>query len=209
MRIVAISDTHLQHLRYSIKVPEGDLLIHSGDALNSGNAGDLAPFSSWFGGLPHKRKIFVAGNHDRVFEKNPTFARAGLPKGVIYLQDDQVEIDGFKIYGAPWQPEFLGWAFNLSRGGALREKWDKIPDGIDILITHGPPFGILDRTIEGEYVGCEELLEAVKRVKPKVHIFGHIHHGYGRKVVDGTLFVNAATCGEDYVPSHPPIVIDL
>jgi Icc-related predicted phosphoesterase len=103
----------------------------------------------------------------------------------------------------------MDWAFNLQRGPALREKWALIPEGTDVLITHGPPFGILDWTARGERVGCEDLLEAVRRVKPRLHVFGHIHEGYGEHEQDGTRFVNASICTEAYQPTNAPIVVDV
>lgn len=210
MKICLISDTHLAHLKNQIYVPECDLLIHSGDALSGGSKDEMILFSAWFGSLPAKKKVFVAGNHDWVFEKSPEEARRLLPEGVIYLQDELVEVDGLKIFGSPWQPEFCEWAFNLPRGHLLAKKWAQIPSGIDILVTHGPPMGILDwSNYSHEHVGCADLRRAISRVKPKLHVFGHIHGSYGTAVHAGTLFVNAAICDEAYRPNHPPIVIEM
>jgi hypothetical protein len=127
----------------------------------------------------------------------------------VYLQDEAVEIEGLRIWGSPWQPEFLDWAFNLPRGAALREKWDRIPSGTDVLITHGPPQGVLDRVDEGRREGCADLLNAVARVRPRLHLFGHIHEGYGCLERDGTTFVNASICDRAYRPVNPPVVVDL
>src|SRR5690606_11518487 len=136
--------------------------------------------------LPHKRKIFVAGNHDWLFEKDDDRARGLLDPGISYLQDSSTEIDGLKIYGSPWQPRFFDWAFNLNRGREMAEKWAMIPDEIDILITHGRPHGILDlvpRQGWNENTGCEELRKRVEQLshlgRLKLHVFGHIHCGYG------------------------------
>ncbi len=210
MKTVFISDTHLRHRNHQIDVPECDLLIHSGDALIEGTYAELEHFSAWFGGLPAKKKVFVAGNHDWIFEKESQLARKLLPKDVIYLQDELVEVNGLKIYGSPWQPEFCDWAFNLKRGWPLRKKWERIPAGIDILVTHGPPLGILDYSKFGnEHVGCSDLRQELCRVKPKVHCFGHIHGGYGTTVWAGTLFINASLCDEAYVANHPPIMVEM
>jgi Icc-related predicted phosphoesterase len=210
MKIVIISDTHLRHRRYAIDVPEADLLIHCGDALCNGTAEELKLFVPWFDGLKAKKKIFVAGNHDWVFEKEPVLARSLLPKEVIYLQDEPVEVEGLKIYGSPWQPEFCDWAFNLKRGWPLRKKWEAIPAGIDILVTHGPPLGILDWSQFGnENVGCADMRQELARVKPKLHCFGHIHGSYGVTEWAGILFVNAALCDEQYVASHPPVIVEM
>lgn len=210
MKVVCISDSHLRHVRYPIDVPECDLLIHSGDALSGGDEKELRLFAPWFEALKAKYKVFVAGNHDWIFEKNRAPAEKLLPPGVIYLQDSQVEIEGLKIYGSPWQPEFCDWAFNLTRGWPLRKKWEAVPAGIDILVTHGPPLGILDFSEFGkEHVGCADLRQELGRIKPKLHCFGHIHGAYGTSVWAQTLFVNASLCDESYVANHPPIVLEM
>lgn len=222
MRIVFIGDTHGLHDRMTHPIPDGDILIHAGDGTNVGRMNEVAAFGVWFRSLPHAHKIFVAGNHDWMFEKNRSMAVQLLNQGIlnlfsdkpeiIYLEDSGVTIEGLKIYGSPWQPTFLDWAFNLDRGEAIREKWDLIPEGLDILITHGPPMGIHDQTaphLGSEHIGCEELMKAVERAKPKVHVFGHIHGGYGKTQYPNTLFVNAAICDEAYKPWREPVVIDL
>lgn len=209
--IVAISDTHLRHLRTPIEIPAGDILIHAGDAMIQGTELEARAFFHWFGTLPHARKIYVAGNHDTIFEKRPEDARALIPEGVTYLQDSEVVINGLRIYGAPWTPEFMNWAFNVRRGAPIQKKWDLIPTGLDILVTHGPPMGVLDRVYgEEEHLGCRELRDTVRRVKPKVHLFGHIHSGHGKMAYDsGTLCANVAICDESYRPAYPATVIEL
>lgn len=204
MRIVCISDTHNRE----IAVPDGDLLIHAGDATMLGTADEISIFNSWFSALPHKNKIFIAGNHDWLFELQPDTARELLDESIIYLQDSIVSLEGLNIYGSPWQPRFYDWAFNLDRGREMAEKWAMIPADTDILITHGPPNGILDLTIDGDRAGCEELITIVEEIKPKVHIFGHIHEGYGTLKHNGIRFVNASNCDERYRLVNPPVVLD-
>lgn len=213
MNIVCLSDTH--NCNNKIGVPDGDILIHSGDATVRGTFEEIIQFNYWFSHLPHKYKIFVAGNHDWLFETDNRLARSLLDSTIIYLQDSLVEVEGLKIYGSPWQPRFYDWAFNLNRGKELADKWQLIPDDIDILITHGPPNGILDavpRSWGIDYTGCEELAKRVEEIaqlrKLKLHIFGHIHCGYGVAEKFGVKFVNASTCDEAYSPIQPPIVID-
>jgi Icc-related predicted phosphoesterase len=206
-RIVLLSDTH--NCNEQISVPDGDILIHAGDATNRGQIDEIFLFNEWFANLPHKHKIFVAGNHDWLFEKRPKYAQSLLAANVIYLQDSAIEIEGLKIYGSPWQPAFFDWAFNLQRGEQLAKKWALIPEDIDVLITHGPPFGILDETPRGDFAGCEELRKRVEVVRPRLHVFGHIHFGYGAAEKFGVRFVNASNCDEDYLPTNPAIVIDL
>lgn len=218
MRIVCVSDTHGRHA--ALEVPDGDLLVHAGDATMQGRPEEIERFDDWLGSLPHRRKVLIAGNHDRLFEERPEEARRRI-RSAVYLQDSGIEVDGLRVWGSPWQPWFLSWAFNLRRGEPLREKWDLIPRGIDVLVTHGPPHGIRDRVKgvmarglslalgHGSSAGCEELRKAVRRVRPRLHVFGHIHEGYGREEVEGTVFVNASACDEAYRLVNPPVVIDL
>jgi len=209
-KIVCLSDTHNCHEQ--ISVPDGDILIHAGDATIQGTIDEVISFNEWFANLPHPHKIFVAGNHDWLFETNNRYARSLLDPSIHYLQDSSVEIEELKIYGSPWQPRFFDWAFNLMRGAELAEKWKLIPVDTDVLITHGPPFGILDavpRQYFIENTGCEELIKRVETIKPKLHIFGHIHCGYGTAEKFDVKFVNASNCDESYEPTNVPIVIDL
>ncbi len=215
MKIVCLSDTH--NCNENIEVPAGDILLHAGDATVRGTEYEVENFLSWFSSLPHKKKIFIAGNHDWLYETNNRFAKLITANfKIIYLQDSFIEIEGLKIYGSPWQPRFYDWAFNLNRGPELAEKWELIPLDTDILITHGPPNGILDevpRKYWIENTGCEELRKRVETLaefgKLKVHLFGHIHCGYGQMEKFGVKFVNASNCDEDYNPTQPPIVIEI
>jgi Icc-related predicted phosphoesterase len=206
-RIVCLSDTH--NCNEQIKVPDGDILIHAGDATIRGTRDEIVFFNQWFAALPHRHKIFVAGNHDWLFQTNPLSAEKLLDKKIIYLRDSSIVIDDLKIYGAPWQPRFFEWAFNLNRGAEMAEKWKLIPKDVDVLITHGPPNKILDQTPAGDFAGCEELRKKVEEIRPKAHIFGHIHCGYGTTEQFGVKFVNASNCDESYEPTNPPIVFDL
>jgi Icc-related predicted phosphoesterase len=205
MRIVAISDTHLRH---SIAIPDGDILIHAGDACIYGNSDELKNFGRWYSALPHKYKIYVAGNHDKILQYNPLKAKKLLPNNIIYLQDNFVDMNGIKIYGSPWQPWFYDWAFNLSRGPEIKAKWDLIPNDTDVLITHGPPYGACDLLIDGSRVGCYDLLNRIKELNIKYHICGHIHYGYGESKIGNTTIINAAICDESYWPLNKPIVFD-
>ncbi|XP_049961164.1 metallophosphoesterase domain-containing protein 1 [Schistocerca serialis cubense] len=128
----------------------------------------------------------------------------------IYLQDEELVVYGLKIYGTPWQPEFCKWAFNVPRGAPCLEKWNKIPDDTDILVTHTPPIGHGDLCCSGVRAGCVELLTTVQqRVKPKYHVFGHIHEGYGITSDGKVIYINASTCDINYLPTNPPIVFDV
>lgn len=200
--IVAISDTHGLHR--SLTIPEGDILVHAGDITRSGELETVVDFNEWLGTLPHQHKIVIAGNHDFCFERDPQRSRA-LLTNCIYLQDESLTVQGIKFYGSPWQPWFFDWAFNLKRGPEIREKWNLIPADTDVLITHGPPFGYGDQTARGEKVGCQDLLQVVERLKPRLHVFGHIHEGYGTSTTESTTFMNACICTLSYKPENAPL----
>lgn len=209
-RIVFISDTHMLH--DNLVLPKGDIIVHAGDMTSRGSIPEVIDFLEWFSKLSYAYKIFIAGNHDFAFERRPDVMSDLLSRfsDIVYLQDSSIEVDDIKFYGSPWQPEFYNWAFNLPRGKRLAEKWAMIPDDTDVLITHGPPATILDYTVRDRInVGCEELSKRVNEVKPKIHVFGHIHEGYGYKELDGTTFINASTCTLRYNPTNPPVVVDF
>lgn len=218
MRITLISDTHTMHglIKPAIDLPGGDLLLHAGDIMNSGyNKNDIKDFCHWYNSLEHyDHKVFIAGNHDRTFEDFPDDAREiySSYKWINYLQDEWLEVDGVKIYGTPWQPWFYDWAFNLPKGGpGLMSKWEAIPEDTDILITHGPPQEILDVSgppYNEPLLGCALLRERVDVVKPKIHVFGHIHGSYGYKFQNGTHFFNASILNEEYKYTNKPVTFD-
>lgn len=209
MKLVFISDTHGKH--DELDIPQGDVLVHCGDMTGRDSVAEVSRFSHWFRSQPHRHKVIIAGNHDWLFQREPSLAKSLLTSGddqCHYLQDSEVTIEGVKFYGSPWQPEFYNWAFNLPRG-TLHEKWDLIPEDTDVLITHGPPHGILDQNIQGIHCGCEELLEAVNRINPKVCAFGHIHEAFGVDTHSGVQFVNASNLDFRYRVVNPPVVIEV
>ena len=205
MRIVCISDTHNQRPT----IPDGDVLIHAGDSTSQGYMTEIDRFNKWLGTLPHKHKIIIAGNHDFGFETDAVEAEACITNA-IYLRDASVTIDGVTFYGSPWQPTFHNWAFNLPRGSKLKEVWSRIPMCTEVLITHGPPAGILDRCQDGRIVGCQDLRDRLSQLpKLKLHIFGHIHEAYGTYEMNGVTYINASSCTLVYRATNPPIVYDL
>ena len=205
MRIALISDTHGLHRQR--EVPSGDLLIHAGDfTFYSKPPSIVSDFNAWLGSLPHRHKVVIPGNHEFILEEP---RNRGAITNAILLVDSGVEIERLKIWGSPVTP-FYGGAFGKSRPGDRKSHWARIPEGLDILITHGPPFAILDHGGSAERrEGCPQLLEAVFRALPRVHVFGHIHAGYGTLRTTDTFFVNASLIGEDGSPSRKPGVIDL
>jgi len=210
MKITFISDTHNKHkeLTDNNLLPGGDIIIHSGDISSQGHKNEIINFLDWFQDLNYTHKIFIAGNHDFWFEKTFDIEQKYKDKGVVYLFDHFVSIDGLNIYGSPWQPAFFNWAFNLHTSKDLKYYWDKIPNNLDVLITHTPPKYILDTLLIGANAGCEELTKRVEVVKPKIHCFGHIHSGYGEKYVDGVQYLNASVLGENYLFKNNPINIE-
>jgi Icc-related predicted phosphoesterase len=216
LTLVAISDTHMRHRE--VEVPDGDVLVFAGDFMTCGRKfSEVQSFASWFSNRPHKYKIMIAGNHDFFMEHSLNTCLAQFANNVIYLQDSGCEIKGWKFWGSPYQPGFCNWAFNVPRGEAIKRHWDLIPDDTDVLVTHGPPQYFCDSmgslyeggTWTDAHVGCEELTLAVGRVKPKIHIFGHIHNGYGTDKTKYTEFHNVSICNEAYVPTNAPHVIQL
>ncbi|TND08928.1 MAG: metallophosphoesterase [Bacteroidetes bacterium] len=204
MEIICISDTHGLHREISL--PPGDILLHAGDVSMGGKEKEIIPFLEWFAKQDYRHKIFISGNHDFFFEKeSPEKIRSLIPPGVIYLNDSGIEIEGVRIWGSPIQPWFMDWAFNRQRGAEIKKHWDLIPDNTDILVTHGPPAGMLDQVYTGLPVGCEDLMETVGRIKPKLHLFGHIHEAYGTIRQDDTLFVNASVLNRHYQPANEAI----
>lgn len=207
MRIVCLSDTHCR--TDYLEVPDGDVLIVAGDVCSRGQKIELHAFDEFLERLPHRYKLLVAGNHDFPFERCKKKKARTLVKQAIYLENSGVELLGVKFWGSPWQPEFYHWAFNLPRGKPLAEIWSLIPGDTDVLITHTPPYGILDSLNSGKHVGCVDLAHALQRVQPKLHVCGHIHEAYGLFEQNGTTFINACVCNEYYQPVNAPIVFDL
>lgn len=205
MRIVCLSDTHGLHDR--LVVPDGDVLLHAGDFTRRGTVREVEAFAGFLERMPHREKVVVAGNHDFLFEREPERARE-LLGAVTYLEDSGALVAGLRVWGSPWQPWFHDWAFNLPRGKALAEKWALVPEGVDVLVTHGPPFGLMDRVFDGRRVGCEELARELERIRPRLHLFGHIHEAYGAFMGDGVLSVNACSCDLDYRAVNPPVVVE-
>lgn len=190
LRLVIVSDTHRSYFN---SIPRGDVLIHCGDS-------ELSPeqLSTWLSQHGHPRALAISGNMDNLNDKQDRF-----PQHITYLQDSAVQVRGLNFYGSPWTPEFVG-AFQLYSDSDARKVWEAIPQEVDVLITHGPPAGVLDRTSRGKRVGDHELATALRNIKPRVHCFGHIHESYGTLRQNSTLFCNAAVFN-----GHDPLVIDV
>ncbi len=214
MKLVMMADCH-SNLNFS--VPKADLLLIAGDMepayytpyysvtlqsnwLNS-------EFRYWLVEQPVKEAIFVAGNHTWIFEK----AKDQVPKmnkNFHYLQDSFIEIFGLKIYGTPWQLKFNNWAFNLTEE-ELSRKWKLIPDDVDILLCHSPPYGIMDKTSDNIKIGSKSLLKRIKEIKPTLVIYGHNHHKYGIIEKDEIKYINCSLLNEDYKMVRKPIELEI
>ena len=215
MKLTIISDTHNKHKYITDDLPGGDLLLHAGDLSSMGYEHEVREFASWYNKLNgYHHKVFIAGNHDWGFQNNVEKVKeiVDFYESITYLQDQlhtTQDENGteVKIWGSPWQPEFYNWAFNLPRNGEeLKAKWDMIPEDVDILITHGPAWGFLDDVEgrRGDHLGCELLAERIKAIKPKIHVCGHIHTGYGHYYDGHTHYFNADVLNERYLYSHTP-----
>lgn len=210
-------------------IPEGDILIHAGDCTMDIGKRSLREFLQWFQAQGHPIKMFIAGNHDGAFQKWPELARQMVKDeapDVHYLEESGMEAMGKKFWGSPWTPTFYDWHFMADRGEAIAQHWAKIPKDTDVLITHGPPFGYLDKSNNWDSangkrfedcLGDRDLYQYAygNGAYLDLHVWGHIHGSGGRQVKhwndDGwpTLMVNASIMDEAYMPTHKPVVIDL
>lgn len=221
IRIVCISDTHGS---VKFNVPDGDILVHAGDITRNSNMKEFSTFANWMETLPHKIKIAIAGNHDLVMDTDyfyPSQRTSVLQekanvlhmfkeKGIIYLENTSFRLPpslgGFLVYGSPYSPVHIGGAFMPED---LSDVWSSIPSGTDILITHTPPHGIQDTARNGKQAGCKHLLKAIKEIKPKVCIFGHIHEAFGVHEEEDTVYINACISNYRYRAVQPAVALDL
>lgn len=200
-----ISDTHRLHRQ--LKLPRADVLIHCGDfcSFRQQDLATLRDVDEWFGSLRGTKVIGIGGNHDFELESGGfRFTNATL------LQDQLVEIEGLSIYGAPWCPDLSGFAY-YADPETLIEKWKMIPTGIDVLVTHTPPHGILDVPTSGDvHLGCPYLKAELMRIQPRLHCFGHVHASYGQVTEDSTHFVNAAVVGgRNFGLRNKPVLVEM
>jgi Icc-related predicted phosphoesterase len=192
MKIVCISDTHNRHRE--VVIPPCDVLVHAGDFTGGGSVAEVAAFGEWLSEQPCQYAVVVPGNHDFLFEENLPLGRALLPSATVLMHGESIDIDGVKFWGSPKTPWFGGWAFNYRDG---EERWGALTEA-DVVITHGPPAWVLDEVADGRLVGCPWLRDAVRRVRPAIHVFGHIHESAGVATQDGTTYINAAMLTRNY-----------
>lgn len=205
MKILCTSDLH-GHYSFD-RWPDADVLVIAGDITSYGRRAEYSRFNLQVEACQYRHVVVIAGNHDLAFQDDPTTRLLLTAPNCHYLENTGIVIDGVRFWASPYTPTFGSWAFMKPRG-TLHTIWDHIPMDTDVLVTHGPPAG--KRDFNGyEYCGCTELREAVDRVKPKLHIFGHIHHDHGTAFNERTGFVNAARCTEGYDPTNPPILVEI
>ncbi|MDN3596255.1 metallophosphatase domain-containing protein [Zunongwangia endophytica] len=196
MRLVSISDTHNKH--EALSIPDADVIVHCGDFTEAGSEKETLDFLEWLSAQPYQHKILIAGNHDFYLEKHQQEISNIIPSNIIYLKDSGINIEGITFWGSPYTPSDVHWAFALERGKMIKEKWDMVPEDTDILITHTPPYSIHDENIEYKNIGCEELLKKVVDIKPKFHLFGHVHDDFGSKKIGPTTFINSSVMDSKY-----------
>jgi predicted phosphohydrolase len=208
VRAVAVSDLHGQ----LPVIPPCDLLLLAGDlcplADHSGDAQRAflqGPFTDWLERVPAKAIVGIAGNHDLILEREPELARS-LPW--TYLCDGETEAAGLRIWGSPFAVTFGDWAF-MEPDDALEARFAAIPDGLDVLLVHGPPFGVLDRARRGVDTGSAALRRAILRARPQVAIFGHIHEAHGEARLGATRCLNVSLVDERYVVRHAPTLLEI
>lgn len=220
MKICIISDNHSN---YDFEVPDADVLIHCGDFSFKGNPIEMMNFRDWITKQPHTHKLFIWGNHEKI-EQQELYWRDYIEYETgakcIHNLQEPIDVDGLKICGSSYTPTFGRWAFMMDDEQRKRY-WENAPD-CDILVSHGPPYGLLD-TVEGleiepgklENLGCIHLRKYIERIKPKLVCFGHIHSSYGQmnlKHWDGTpdtICVNASLMDENYKITGTPMVIEI
>ena len=212
MKIVLISDVHCRF--HNIKIPKCDLLISCGDYSFRGTIDEVTDFHFWLNKQNAKYKISLQGNHELGVEKNFNLSKQTAElvcPGVIFIDEGLIKIEGYKIWCSAITPFFHNWAYNRHRGEDIKKHWDAIPDDTDILLSHGPAYGILDEVkgVTGP-LGCEDLKNRIKELKNlKLHAYGHVHSGYGKVIIDDITYVNASICNEQFQPVNKPIVIKL
>lgn len=209
MTLTLISDTHTQH-RQLMALPPADVLVHAGDFCHgTGSIQQAEDFLEWFDDQDYEQKLLIGGNHDFVAAEYPDKFQKLLPSSVTYLEDSGVVIDGYQFWGSPVQPDLTGWAFGKKRGAEMKRHWDLIPDNVDVLITHTPPAGILDKSRRGRSIGSETLSQRLKFLQPKLHVFGHVHFSYGAIKIDNTQFVNASNIRSGVGLVNPPKRVEI
>lgn len=211
MKLVCFSDFHFD---FRFDLPKGDILICCGDFSLRGTNEDVLTFSKFMNKASenYAHTFIVWGNHETQIECDPhyveTLLHCGPADRIDVLNNGGVLWEGIKIWGSPLTTPFLEWAF-MSSEDKLKDIYDTISDDTDVVITHGPAFEILDQSKWGDHCGSKTLKARLEAIKPKAHIFGHIHHSYGILDDKGTKFVNCSLLNDDYVMINKPVVIDI
>lgn len=201
LKCMHMSDTHDTFQDISMLVPEGtDIVFITGDVTYHGKPEELNRLKVYLIKMLKKSKhvVMTVGNHEKGCEANPQLWIDSMKEiGVKLLMHEAIEVEGYKVFGSPWTPWFGGWAYNYHRSIGY-EMWEKIPMDTELLLTHGPPYGILDY-VHGEKVGCINLFNKINNLTElKYHMFGHIHETHGEAQYKGIQFLNSSIMNGDY-----------
>ena len=222
VKVTCISDTHLEHKRLTKKLvnhsSSPSVFIHAGDFTNFGNIEKIEEVFYWVSDLPYDHLLMICGNHEvKVSENDAMLKPLAASYGIQLIHNEVVEIEGFKFYGEPRSREFFNWGWSYNPGQEAEEVWAKLPEDIDVLVTHGPPHGCCDfiPTIDLHtlkpvgHQGCISLRRAIEEKKPRYVVCGHIHEGYGTSLINETTVINAAIMNKNYVPVNDPVTFEL
>lgn len=214
-RICAVSDLH----GALPTVPEADILVVAGDISPIDYDREIdkvidwfdSDFVEWIRSTPTKYKVFIAGNHDFAIQKELKYFKEYVdPEDLLFLHDSEAEIEGINFYGIPWVPNLVGWAF-YGDSQTLTDKYGLVPEGTDVVISHGPPYGVADRVMSAmhPHVGAAQADLMIRDINPKHFVCGHIHEGYGHYELEGTHIWNVAIMDAFYYPSNAPVVFEM
>ena len=210
MKLLCISDCHGLMDYSNVLLPPADVLIHAGDFCNSGNLLDFISFSKHIKNLNYEHILLCPGNHDRCVETDFLLCKSFLSNNVHLLINGSITLNGLHFHCCAYQPFFNNWAFNVADSNERSKLFEKIPENTNVLITHCPPAGILDKLESGEHVGDIALKARIPMLPElKLNVFGHIHNKYGIKKTKKVTYVNASLCNERYELTNAPIVINI
>ena len=207
VKLLCMSDTHFDE--DAVQKDTCDIFVHAGDFLGNGTLVEFLSFVNEIRDkIKYKYAILCPGNHDWICERDVSLCRGILNKNEFLLIDDAINLFNLKMYSCSYTPIFYDWAF-MKKESELKEIFKRIPDDTDVLITHGPAYGILDKNYRGNCCGSHALLERIQEVKPKLHIFGHIHQSYGKRKYRGTKYINCSLLDDNYTMTNKPVIVEV
>lgn len=214
-RCIFISDTHGCHQEVidgktvDLQITDGDVLVHCGDFSARGTVLNIVSFNEWMGKQSHRRKICGPGNHDCAVQINPSLSKGLLTNAELMIHEP-FDINGIPCFFTPWQPFYKNWSYNEKVDLTRKRLFDMIPDNVEILFSHCPPYGYLDKGFQAPHVGDKMLLERIRELKKlRYVVFGHIHNGRGSVQNNGITFINCSLLNDRYELKNKPVVIEL